>query len=222
MRPFTYIVLIRSKVGTPRGGVLGPLGPPPGSAPALLLDPPPGLRDNTFLEFSNPSYLSFIYSSANGISNGITTGVIPVLDATLVGNSSCILESAFTETPNVDSSVIVTWLLGIILLSVLGIVMYVCLAITCCLVCLCRVVCGNCGAERTQNNSPSCTLINLCVYSPILLVILVLTVFGCIFGLLSDNSLNTNLSNASEIFDNTLNFINQSLSDISAHCSSPF
>ena len=36
MRPFTYIVLIRSKVGTPRGGVLGPLGPPPGSAPVLL------------------------------------------------------------------------------------------------------------------------------------------------------------------------------------------
>ena len=182
----------------------------------LLLDPPPSLTDNTFLEISNPSYLSFIYSSANGISIGISTGVTPLLDATLVGNSSCILVNVFSETPNFDSSDLVTWLLGIILLSVLGCVMSMCIAITCCLVCLCRVVCGRCGAERTQNISPSCTLVNLSIYSPVLLAILVLTVLGCIFGLLSVISLNTNLSNASEIFDNTSNFINQSLSDVSS------
>ena len=178
----------------------------------LLLDPPSSLTDNTFLEISNPSYLSsFTYRLIGSI--GISTGVTPLLDATLVGNSSCILENAFSETPNFDSSDLITWLLGIILLSVLGYVMYVCIAITCCLVCLCRVVCGRCGAERTQNISPSCTLVKLSIYSPMLLAILVLTVFGCTFGLLIAISLNTNLSNASEIFDNTFNFINQSLSD---------
>ena len=182
----------------------------------LLLDPPPNLTDSNFLEVSNPSYLSFIYSSANGISNSISTGVTPVLDATLAaGNSSCIIESAFSDTPDVDSSVLVTWLLGIILLSVLGIFMSVCMAMTCCLVCLSRVVCGCCGTERTQNISPSCTLVNLCVYSPMLLTVLAIAVFGCIFGLLSANSLNTNLSNAPEIFDNTFDFINEALSDIS-------
>ena len=47
MRPFTYIVLIRSKVGTPRGGPRTPRTPP-GSAPGSCIEEqaflPAGIR----------------------------------------------------------------------------------------------------------------------------------------------------------------------------------
>lgn len=180
----------------------------------IVLDPPPPQTDNTLLSFSNPSYLSFIYSGTDGISNGISSGLAPILDAVLeTGNSSCIANdpNAFVEAQSTDPTPIVTWLIGIIILAVFGMCMCLSVLLTCCIVCCCRLLCSSCGAERSQNISPRCTLINLCIWSPILIAMLVMSIFGCVFGILSYFSLNQYISNAPTIYDNSLSFINDTL-----------
>ncbi|KAI6657271.1 Prominin-1-A-like [Oopsacas minuta] len=180
----------------------------------LILDPPPPQTNSTLLAFSNPSYLNFLYSSTDGITNGISTGLTPILDAVLeAGNSSCIAAdpNAFLEVSTEDPSPLVTWLIGIVILAVFGMLMCVCVLLCCCCVFCSRCFCANCGAERSQNISPKCTLINLCVWSPILIGLLVMSIFGCIFGIISYSSLNAYISNVPTIYDNSLSFINQSL-----------
>ena len=186
---------------------------------SLILDPPPDQTGGAaLLAFSNPTYLSFIYSSTDGISNGISTGLTPILDSVIeIGNSSCVADdpNAFFETWSTNSTVYITWLVGIIVLAVFGVVMCILVACTCCIVCCCRVLCANCGAERTQNLTPSCTLVNLCIWSPILLVFLFMCILGCLFGILSYVSFNTYVESAPTIYDNSLDFINDTLSGLS-------
>ena len=180
----------------------------------IVLDPPPPQTNSVLLAFSNPSYLSFIYSSTDGISNGISSGLTPILDSVLaIGNSSCIVDdpNAFVEAQSVDSTPMLTWLIGIVVLSVFGMCMCVSVLITCCIVCCCRICCSTCGAERSQKISPRCTLINLCVWSPILIGMLIMSIFGCIFGILSYASLNVYITNAPNLYDNSLSFINDTL-----------
>ena len=180
----------------------------------IVLDSPPPQTNSVLVSFSNPSYLNFIYSSTDGISNGISSGLAPILDAVLAtGNSSCIASdpNAFIETQMEDPSPIVTWLIGIIILAVFGVCMCVTVLVTCCIVCCCRLLCSSCGAERSQKISPRCTLINLCIWSPILIAMLLMSIFGCIFGILSYFSLNVYVTNAPNIYDNSLSFINDTL-----------
>ena len=187
---------------------------------SLILDPPPDQTGGaTLFQFTNPSYLSFVYSSADGISNGISTGIIPIFDSVVeIGNSSCIASdpNAFVETASTNQSVYVTWLIGIIILAVFGIFICVGVACTCCILCFCRVLCHTCGAERSQNLTPGCTLVNLCIWSPFLLVFLFLCIIGCLFGILTYISLNAYIESVPTIYDNSLDFINSTLSGLSS------
>ena len=187
---------------------------------SLILNPPPDqMGGASLLRFSNPTYLGFVYSSADGISNGISTGITPILDAVLlVGNSSCITSdpNAFVETVSTNQSVIVTWLIGIIILAVFGILMCILIACACCIVCCCRCICSTCGAERSQNLTAGCTLINLCVWLPILIVFLVICIFGCLFGILTYINLNTYIESVPTIYDNSLDFLNSTLNGLTS------